>query len=87
MKDIVISYSRIKKELITLIACFFIGFTINIGAIIIYKTSYVELVTSLPYVFISMFVIYLIWSLLRIVKWLIFNFTGKNKKVNLNINE
>ncbi|MDD4993610.1 MAG: hypothetical protein PHR83_15400 [Paludibacter sp.] len=72
MKDILISSIRIKKELITLSVCFLIGFAANVGAIIFYKSTSVELVTSLPYVLVFVFVIYFIWSFLRIIKWLVF---------------
>lgn len=76
MNDILISSKRIKKELITLLVCFIIGFTANIGAIIYYKSKAVEILTSLPYVVVFTGFIYLVWSLLRLFKALFF----KSKK-------
>lgn len=76
MNDILITSKRIKKELITLLVCFIIGFLVNIGAIIYYKSAVVEILTSLPYVLIFTGIIYLVWSLLRLIKGLLF----KNKK-------
>lgn len=72
MKDIVITTKRIKTELFTLLACFLIGFVANIGAIIFYKSAAIELITSIPYVLVFAFVIYCSWSLLRLIKGLIF---------------
>jgi Zn-dependent protease with chaperone function len=77
MKDITISASRIKKELITLLFCFFIGFIANVGAVIYYNSAATEIITSIPYVLVFMFVIYSIWSLLRIIKWLVFSYVIK----------
>lgn len=72
MKDITISSKQIKKELINLLVCFIIGFTANIGAIIYYKSLAIEMLTSLPYVLVFTGIIYLVWSLLRLIKVLFF---------------
>lgn len=72
MNDISISSKRIKIELITLLVCFIIGFLANIGAIIYYKSVAIEMLTSLPYVLAFTGFIYLAWSLLRIIKLLLF---------------
>jgi hypothetical protein len=77
MKDITISASRIKKEFITLLFCFLIGFIANVGAVIYYKSAATEIITSIPYVLVFMFVIYSIWSLLRIIQWLVFSYVIK----------
>jgi len=77
MKDILISATRLKKELITLLICFLIGFVANIGSIIYYKSDATEIITSLPYVLVFMLAIYFLWSLLRMIKWVIFNFRRK----------
>lgn len=69
MRDIVIRAKRIKTELVTLVVCFLIGFLANLGAIIYYKTSYSELLTSLYYVLLFSLVLYLLWSLIRILFW------------------
>lgn len=73
MKDILITGARVKKELIILLICFFIGFVANIGAIIYYKTAWTEIVTSIGYVVVSAFVLYFIWSLVRILIALVLN--------------
>lgn len=72
MKDIIISSKRIKKELVTLLVCFIVGFIANIGAIIYYESAAVEMLTSLPYVIVFSGFIYLVWSLVRLIKWFLF---------------
>jgi len=80
MKDIIITGVRVKKELITLLVCFLIGFVANIGAIIYYKTAMTEIVTSIGYVMVSAFVLYFIWSLIRILIALLLNFIKRFSK-------
>lgn len=82
MKDIIITGVRVKKELITLLVCFLIGFVANIGAIIYYKTAMTEIITSIGYVMVSAFVLYFIWSLLRILTWLLFKLIKDPQRVN-----
>ena len=77
MKDVLISGARIKKELIMLLICFLIGFVANVGAIIYYKTVFTEIVSSLGYILVFTFVLYFIWSLLRILTWLLLSFIKK----------
>ncbi len=72
MNDILITSKRIRKELITLLICFIISFTTNIGAIIYYKSKAEEVLTSLPYVLVFAGFIYLMWSLLRLIMVLLF---------------
>jgi len=67
MRDMVISGKRLKMELITLAICFFIGFLANIGAILFYDGKAFEVLSSLHYVLIFTFVIYIIWTVFRIV--------------------
>ncbi|MEA4935891.1 hypothetical protein SDC9_170348 [bioreactor metagenome] len=73
MKDIIITGVRVKKELVALLVCFLIGFVANIGAIIYYKTALTEIVTSIGYVIVSAFVLYFIWSLIRVIISLLLN--------------
>ena len=80
MKDIIITGVRVKKELITLLVCFLIGFVANIGAIIYYKTAMTEIVTSIGYVMVSAFVLYFIWSLIRILMALLLSFIKRFSK-------
>jgi hypothetical protein len=67
MKEIVITPLRIKKEGLTLMAIFIIGLIVNAIAIIIYKGKWGEMFTSLPYVLLFTLVLYLLWSLVRII--------------------
>jgi hypothetical protein len=71
MKDIVISSKRIRIELITLAICFVVANLLNLYAIIAYQTSFVELLTQLGYVFIFSVVLYIAWSFLRAIFYLI----------------
>lgn len=67
MKDIIISKARSKTELITLSVCFLIACVTNLGAIIYYKTPFIELITSLGYVVAFAVALYIAWSLIRVV--------------------
>ncbi len=82
MKDLVIPKERIRNELITLIVCFAIGFVANVGAIVFYKTNFNELFTSLHYVLLFSLVIYLLWSLLRLISFAIKYVFFTKKKTN-----
>ena len=80
MKDIIVTAKHIKTEILTAIICFILAFIINLGAIIYYKTSYVELITSIGYVIVTAVAIYALWAAIRIgiyaLKWLL----SKKKK-------
>lgn len=67
MKDSIITAKRKKIEVISLLICFILANLANLYAIISYKTSCSELFTSLGYVLVASFVLYGIWTLLRIV--------------------
>ncbi len=67
MNDIIITPKRILRELITFLVCFVVGFLVNLIAIIIYKTNFSELFSSLPYVLLFSFVIYILWSVIRLL--------------------
>lgn len=71
MKEIIISKTRSKIELITMLACFVIACLFNLGAIINFKSPAVELVTSLGYVVIFAVVLYILWSIIRLVGYAI----------------
>jgi len=71
MRDIIIKATRIKTELLTLLVCFVVANLLNVYAILTYKTSFSELFTQLGYVFIFSVVLYLLWSLLRVIFYLI----------------
>lgn len=67
MKDIIIGSQRIKKEITLLVVCFAMAFFINIAAIIIYQTPWMEVFTQVGYVVILTISFYLILLLIRFV--------------------
>lgn len=68
MKDLVITTKRKKSEAISLLICFLVANLINLYAIIEYDdTSFIELFTSLGYVIFLSILLYLIWSIVRII--------------------
>jgi cytochrome b len=71
MRDVIIKATRIKIELLTLLVCFVVANLLNVYAILTFKTSFSELFTQLGYVFIFSVVLYLLWSLLRVIFYLI----------------
>jgi glucan phosphoethanolaminetransferase (alkaline phosphatase superfamily) len=71
MKDFIITKKRRKREFITLLICFAVSFILNVYAVIAYQSPAKELITSLCYVFIFAIFLYFIWSLIRIVIWII----------------
>lgn len=77
MKNVVIKASQIRVEIMTWIVCFFISFLSNVGAIIYYKSPWLELLSSLHYVLVFTFFLYLLWSLIRALKKLIFKLIAK----------
>lgn len=70
MKDIIITSQRIKKELTLLLACFAIAFLMNIVAIFIYMTPWVEAFTQIGYVVILTISFYILLALIRLVIFL-----------------
>lgn len=71
MKEIVITRSRIKKEIISLIAMFLIALSLNVIAIIAYHTNWSELITEMPFVLGITVVLYVFFTFLRIIVVLI----------------
>lgn len=68
MNNTVITAKRKKTEVITWLVCFIIANLANLYAIITYSnTSFMELLTSLGYVFITSLALYFLWSAIRIV--------------------
>lgn len=67
MKNIVITARRKKIELLTLLACFIIGNLANLYAIISYETPFSEMLTSFFYVLAFSGVLYVFWTILRIL--------------------
>lgn len=77
MKDIVISSKKVKRELRLLLWCFIIAFVLNIVAIIIYKTYWVEIFTQIGYVIVIAVGLYLSIALIRFLIYLIRKVFGK----------
>jgi hypothetical protein len=79
MKDIIIPVQRQKKELRILLICFACSFLLNIAAIIIYKTSWAEVITQLGYVFIIALALYVLIAIIRLIIYLISTLFKKRK--------
>ena len=67
MKDTLITAHRKKVELLTWLVGFVMANLLNLYAIIAYKTSFLEGLTSFFYVIMFSCVLYVIWSVLRLV--------------------
>lgn len=67
MKNTVITARRKKIELLTLLVCFIIGNLANLYAIISYETPFSEMLTSFFYVLAFSGVLYVFWTILRIL--------------------
>ena len=67
MKNTVITARRKKIELLTLLACFIIGNLANLYAIISYETPFSEMLTSFFYVLAFSGMLYVFWTILRIL--------------------
>ena len=67
MKNTVITARRKKIELLTLLACFIIGNLANLYAIISYETPFSGMLTSFFYVLAFSGVLYVFWTILRIL--------------------
>lgn len=82
MKDTIITARRKKKELLTIIACFLIGTLANLYAIITYKTPLSEMLTSFFYVLAFSCVLYVFWTILRLLFYGISNlFLNRRNRV------
>lgn len=67
MKDLIITSSRLKKEIYVVSACFITAFVTNIVAIIIFKTPWYETFTQIGYVIVITVVLYLIVTFFRLI--------------------
>jgi uncharacterized membrane protein YhaH (DUF805 family) len=67
MKDLIITSSRLKKEIYVVSACFITAFVTNIVAIIIFKTPWYETFTQIGYVIVITAVLYLIVTFFRLI--------------------
>lgn len=66
MKDIIIKGNQIKKEIIIWLVCFFSAVLLNVYAIVIYDTGWVELLSQLHIVLLVSCVIYFFVGIIRI---------------------
>lgn len=67
MKNTVITIRQKKREIIIWLVCFFVANIVNLIAILVYKTSFSELVEASGYVFVFSWVIYAILVVMRIL--------------------
>ncbi len=79
MKDSVITAKRKKTEIITLLICIVVANLVNLYAIIAYDTDFKELFTLQGYVLLFSVALYVAWSLLRIIFYLIKNYIKLKK--------
>ena len=85
MKNTVITARRKKIELLTLLACFIIGNLANLYAIISYETPFSEMLTSFFYVLAFSGVLYVFWTILRILFYGIRSLFFEEKKCGLKM--
>lgn len=89
MNDITISAKRIIREVIVFLVCFVLGILLNFIAIIIYKSSFTELLSSLHYVLIFSLVLYVVSIIIRLliapVKYLLIPKKQEKKRHNRRI--
>ena len=67
MKDTIITARRKKTELITLLVCFVVSNLLHLYAIIAYHAPFTEMITSIFYIVIFTFVLYVFWGILRLL--------------------
>ena len=79
MKDIVITSKIAKREFFVWLGCFIFAFLLNVGAVIYYKTSWVEIFSQLGYVVIISIACYLLVALVRFVCFGIRKLTRKKR--------
>jgi hypothetical protein len=80
MKDITISGKRIRTELRWLLVCFMAAIIFNVYAIIRYKTSWAEFITSIHVLLILSGVLYVMLLFLRGLVTLILRFSARKRK-------
>lgn len=80
MKDYILTAKRQKKELSILLCCFIFAFLLNIAAIIIYQSPWVEVISQIGYVVIVGLVIYAMLLLVRLIIFLVKTIISRRKK-------
>ena len=71
LKDITISVSRQKIELKWVLSCLCAAFIVNVVAIILYKTSFTEIYTQIPWVLMISVFMYVFSGIVRIILYII----------------
>ena len=71
MKDTLVTARRKKTEIITALVCFALAFLLNIVCIIVYKTPFKEVFTQIGYIVVISVALYVIWTAIRLLVWLI----------------
>ncbi|MDR1744053.1 MAG: hypothetical protein LBR48_09620 [Dysgonamonadaceae bacterium] len=69
MKDIVITSKMINREMRIWLICFLLAFLLNVVAVCIYKTSWVEIFSQIGYVVVISIVFYAILAFFRLVAY------------------
>lgn len=80
MKDYLITAQRQKKELIILLYCFVLAFLLNIAAILIYRSPWIEVISQIGYVALVGLVIYAVLLLLRLLIFFVKSLFSRRKK-------
>jgi hypothetical protein len=70
MKDLRITAKRQKTELKFFLFCFITAFVLNLASILIYKTNWIELISSIGYVMVLAVILYAISVFLRLI-WVV----------------
>ena len=71
MRDIVITSSRISKEMKVFLVCFILAFLINAGAVIGYVRPWTELFSQLGFVVVISLCFYLLSAFARILFFIV----------------
>lgn len=80
MKDYLITAHRQKKELSILLYCFILAFMLNIAAILIYRSPWIEVISQIGYVALVGLVIYAVLLLLRLLIFFVKSLFSRRKK-------
>lgn len=71
MKDIIITKQRQKTELITILVCFILAFSLNLYAVIAYDGKWTEIFTCIGFMLMTTAILYAVWTVVRIAVYLI----------------
>ncbi len=69
MKDIVIKWKWIKREVVIILLSYIVANLVNLISILVYRTSWDELITSQKYVLYITEWLYIITIIVRLVYW------------------